>query len=82
MLFRSLVGYMAPLALSNANKTSFLTTRYPHVLRAACLARAYSYRNNDERAAAELQNLAAFIAKTNMESDFSYRGLEVENEVA
>lgn len=77
-----LVGYAAPAVLSVGAPTNFLTNRYPHVLRAACLARAYSFRNNDERAQAELQNLATFIAKTNMESDFTYRSLEVENEVA
>ena len=77
-----LLGFRAPALLSLANPANFITARYPHVLRAACLARAYSYRNSDERAAAELQNLAAFIAKTNIESDLTYRGLAAENEVA
>jgi hypothetical protein len=77
-----LVGYKAPAFLSDAAKTNFLTARYPHILRAACLARAFAYRNSDERAASELQNLAAFIAKANAESDLTYRGLEPENEVA
>lgn len=77
-----LIGFKAPVVLSSGNPTNFLTTRYPHLLRAACLARAYSYRNSDERAASELQNLAAFIAKTNIESDLTYRGLAAEFEVA
>ena len=77
-----LIGFRAPGVLSLANPANFLTTRYPHILRAACLARAFSYRNSDERAAAELQNLVAFIAKTNIESDLSYRGLEATSEVA
>ena len=76
-----LLGFRAPTLLSLVSPTNFLTTRYPHILRAACLARAYSYRNNDERAAAELQNLAAFIAKTNIESDLTYRGLAATSEV-
>jgi len=77
-----LLGFRAPALLSLANPTNFLTARYPHILRAACLARAFSYRNSDERAASELQNLAAFIAKTNIESDLTYRGLEAENGIA
>jgi hypothetical protein len=77
-----LVGFKAPAVLSLVTPTNFLTTRYPHILRAACLARAFSYRNSDERAASELQNLAAFVAKANMESDLTYRGLAAESEIA
>jgi hypothetical protein len=76
-----LVGFKAPTVLSLAVPTNFLTTRYPHVLRSACLARAFSYRNSDERADKELTLLAAYIAKANSESDLTYRGLAAENEV-
>lgn len=76
-----LVAFAAPAVLSLTNTTNFLTKRYPHLLRAACTARAYAFRNNDERAGAEMQNLAAFITATNMESDLTYRGVEIENEV-
>jgi hypothetical protein len=67
-----------PLAVSNTN---FLTDRYPHLLRTACLAQAHAFRNNDTRAQLELTKLAGLIAKTNAESDLSYRGLVVENGV-
>jgi hypothetical protein len=67
-----------PLAVANTN---FLTDRYPHLLRTACLAQAYAFRNNDTRAQLELQKLAPLIAKTNAESDLSYRGLVVHNEI-
>ena len=76
-----LLGFRAPALLSPANPTNFLTTRYPHILRAAALARAFSYRNSDERADKELQLLAAYIQKANAESDLTYRGLVAENEV-
>jgi hypothetical protein len=47
------------------------------MLRTACMAQAYNFRNEDEREAKELQKLAAYIQKTNAESDDSYRGLVV-----
>ena len=67
-----------PLSVSN---TTFLTDRYPHLLRTACLAQAHTFRNNDARAQLELQKLAAYVQKTNAESDLSYRGLGADNEV-
>jgi hypothetical protein len=77
-----LLGFRAPAVLSPANPTNFLTTRYPHILRAASLARAFSYRNSDERADKELTLLAAYIAKANAESDLTYRGLAATSEIA
>jgi hypothetical protein len=76
-----LIGFKTPTLLSGSNTTNFLTDRYPHVLRVACMAMAYNFRNEDEREAKELQKLAAFIQKTNAESDLSYRGRSVSNEV-
>jgi hypothetical protein len=67
-----------PLATSGTN---FLTARYPHLLRTACLAGAHAFRNNDTRQQLELQKLATLIQKTNAESDLSYRGLAIENHV-
>jgi len=67
-----------PLSSSNTN---FLTDRYPHLLRTACLAQAHTFRNNDARAQLELQKLTAYVQKTNAESDLSYRGLVADNEV-
>jgi hypothetical protein len=75
-----LVYFKAWTRLAVAN-TNFLTDRYPHLLRSACLAQAYAFRNNDTRAQLELQKLASLIQKTNAESDLSYRGLMVENGV-
>jgi hypothetical protein len=77
-----LLGFRAPTLLSLANPTNFLTVRYPHILRAAALARAFSYRNSDERADKELTLLAAYIAKANAESDLTYRGLAATSEIA
>jgi hypothetical protein len=67
---------------SETNETNFLTSRYPHILRTACLAQAYNFMNEDEREAKALAKLAAYIQKANAEADDSYRGLVVSNEVA
>jgi hypothetical protein len=77
----SLIAFATPAPLGPTNTTNFLTNRIPHVLACACRAQAFAFRNNDERQQLELQKLAAYIAKTNAESDLSYRGLEVSNEV-
>jgi hypothetical protein len=76
-----LLSFNAPALLSGGNRTNFLTTRYPHILRAACLARAFAYRNNDERADKELTLLAAYIGKANAEADLTYRGVVAEFEI-
>lgn len=78
-----LIGFKTPAALADeTNETNFLTDRYPHLLRTACMAQAYSFRNEDERQQIELTKLAVYIQKANAESDDAYRGLEVENGVA
>jgi hypothetical protein len=78
----NLIGYKQPDRLAvTTNETNFLTNRFPHLLRIACLAQAYSFMNNDERANTELQKLTAIIQKTNAESDLSYRGLTADFEV-
>jgi hypothetical protein len=73
-----LIGFKKPTLLAADNLTNFLTDRYPHLLRCACVAQAYEFRNEDERAQRELTKLAALIAKTNAESDLSYRTLELD----
>jgi hypothetical protein len=77
-----LLSFNAPAVLSAANPVNVLTTRYPHILRSACLARAFAYRNSDERADKELTLLAAAIGKANAEADLSYRGVMAQFEVA
>lgn len=77
----NLVGFKQPDLLSNNNQTNFLTTRYPQLLRVACLAQAYDFLNNDARQQANLSILAALIDKTNAESDLSYRGVEMDIEI-
>jgi len=73
-----MIGFKQPTLLSVSNTTNFLCTRYPHILRTACLAQAFNFRNNGEREQQELTKLGAYITKANAESELSYRGLELD----
>lgn len=45
-----LLYYALPTALSSSNETNFLTTRYPSLLRYACMAKAYEHMKDGARA--------------------------------
>lgn len=77
----NVVGFRKPDDLSESNETNFLTNRYPHLLRVACLTQAYDFMSNDAKYQSNLTMLSALIEKTNAESDLSYRGVEVEVEI-
>jgi hypothetical protein len=78
----NLVGFKKPADLApTANETNFLTARYPHLLRVACLAQAYDFMSNNAKYQSNLTLLSALIEKTNGESDLSYRGVNLEVEV-
>jgi hypothetical protein len=74
-----LVGYKTPTVLATtSNETNFLTSRYPHLLRVACVTQAYDFMSNMAKYQSNLTLLSALIEKTNAESDLSYRGAEFE----
>ena len=74
-----LVGYKTPAVLATTtNETNFLTSRYPHLLRVACVTQAYDFMSNAAKYQSNLTLLSALIEKTNAESDLSYRGAEFE----
>lgn len=73
-----LVGYKTPTVLSASNETNFLTSRYPHLLRVACVTQAYDFMSNMAKYQSNMTLLSALIEKTNAESDLSYRGAEFE----
>ncbi|WP_028136150.1 phage adaptor protein [Bradyrhizobium japonicum] len=77
----NLVGFKKPDDLSGSNTTNFLTSRYPHLLRVACLAQAYDFMSNQTKYQNNLTMLSALIEKTNAESDLSYRDVEFEVEI-
>lgn len=73
--------YQQPAALSASNTTNFLTTYYPRLMRAACMAGASEFMKdagmgNYDRTYWE-QNALAEIAVAQAESDRSVRSMEV-----
>jgi hypothetical protein len=67
--------YKSPDQLSGSNETNFLTTRYPHLLRAACLAAGYDQMRNTEAYTIAMQRMAAFIASINTQAEIDdHRG--------
>lgn len=71
MCYRSL-----PL-LSTNNKTNFLTDRYPHLMREACLASAASYRQDDSEYAKHTTAMMKIIQSIQAEDDLKYRGADL-----
>lgn len=64
-----LAYYKTPALLSSTNDTNFLTRRYPHVLRAACLAQAAIQYHDDSAYANHMQRLSALILGVNSQDD-------------
>jgi hypothetical protein len=68
-----LLYYKTPTALSASNETNFLTSRYPSLLRYACMAKAYEY-GKDDRAANYLALTMAAIESANSSNEMWRRG--------
>ena len=70
--------YGTPAPLSALNDTNFLTIRYPHVLRTACLAAGSDFLKDDAGYQKFTQRLAAMIADLQVNDDLSMRGGQSE----
>lgn len=77
----SLLYYKKPADLASDNLTNWLTTRYPHLLRQACIVSAYASMREWNAHNAEVQKLSAFIDRANVEADLGYRGADLGSEV-
>ena len=66
--------YKKPDVLSTSNERSFLTDRYPHILRMACLATAARFSHDDEMYNREQRLLEAKIQELNAMDEQSRRG--------
>jgi hypothetical protein len=71
MLFYRRPEYLGPGA---AKSTNFLTTRYPALLRRACIMFASDYRDDNERYSRAKQQLDQMIVTANIENEFVRRG--------
>jgi hypothetical protein len=68
-----LLCFKAPAPLSGANQTNFLTSRYPHLLRKACVLQAYDFMRNETEYAKAKADLEETIALVNAEADLVFR---------
>mgnify|MGYP003663388584 FL=1 len=70
-----LMFYKKPDNLSADNETNFLTTRYPHLLRSAIMASAYSQLRNTEAQSIEMSKFSAYLVAANTQDDLdTHRG--------
>jgi hypothetical protein len=72
MCFKSL-----PL-LSGGNTTNFLTNRYPHLLRRACMMQAADFMDDDTSYQKQLVKFEALCEAINSENDLHYRGVHAD----
>ena len=73
--FAGRMMYYAQLAaLGLSNETNFLTTRYPSLLRHACMWRSYAHMKDAERTREYKAYMMADIAEANQTNDMFRRG--------
>lgn len=64
-----LVYFKRPTALGPSNLTNFLTTRYPKLLRLACVMEGFNFKKEYELAAKEEKRVKQLIFEANSEYD-------------
>lgn len=69
--------YARPAALSVSNETNFLTTKYPTLLRHACMAFAYEHMKDTGRAQQWMQTATLKLAEAKATADLVRRGQNI-----
>jgi hypothetical protein len=72
--------YKTPTALSGANLTNWLTTRYPRLLRVACLRAANEYMENLDKVDRYDRQTKEIIQEINVLDDLSLTGVDAHQE--
>lgn len=72
--------YQSLPLLSSSNQTNFLTSRYPHLMRTACMAAAADFMKDDTEYQKLTTRLAALIQQVNVDNDGYLRGAEIDTE--
>lgn len=72
--------YQSLPLLSSSNPTNFLTDRYPHLMRTACVASAADFMKDDTEYQKGMTRLAALATRINVENDGYLRGAEIYTE--
>lgn len=76
-----LAYYQSLPLLAPGNPTNFLTSRYPNLLRTACMAAAADFMKDSDEYQKQWGHLTAAIEKVAAENDMQYRGLELDPEI-
>lgn len=71
-----LMYYRSPKLLSATNETNWLTSRYPKLLRVACMAAAADYMKDETQYQKHVSALQALVGSTAAENDLHLRGAE------
>lgn len=73
--------YQSLPLLSASNTTNFLTNRYPHVMREACMAAAADFMKDSTEYQKHMQALGAKIGRAQAENEMGdMRGIEVDSD--
>lgn len=67
-----------PLLAATTNETNFLTNRYPHLMRTACVTAAADFMKDDGEYQKGLTRLTALVQRINVENDGFMRGMELD----
>lgn len=73
-----LAAAFQPAYLSEENQTNWLTKRYPHILRPACLAIAADFLNDDAKYQRYLTRLSGLLKTAQQSDDMSVMGMQVD----
>lgn len=77
----SMLYFKSPTVLSGSNETNFVTVRYPHLLRQACIVRAHAFMKSWTAYNAELALLGPMIERANVEADLTYVGADYDQDL-
>ena len=73
--------YQSLPLLSATNPTNFLTNRYPHLMRIACMASAANFMKDNEEYQKLSTLLMGMVQQVNAENDMSFRGMELDTDI-
>lgn len=73
--------YQSLPLLSSTNQSNFLTDRYPHLLRTACVTAAADFEMDDTEYQKGLARLQVLVQRIAVESDGMLRGMELDPEI-
>lgn len=73
-----MAGAFKPAYLSDTNKTNWLTQKYPHILRPACLAMVADFLNDDAKYQRYMTRLGGLLKTAQQSDDMAIMGMQVD----